>query len=119
MSTTPYRQRHDHLPRPRGRTNGDNPGREITGTDEVALSIFGYLARDEYQPATSRDDDMGECQGNGYVLGIDARERHGLADLLWRMDGDGPYRRRTRCGTSSVGADGHSQEPSEVSGLSY
>jgi hypothetical protein len=50
--------------------------RQVTGTDEVALFIFGFLAGDKYQPASGRDDDMGVRQGSGQILGIDAFERH-------------------------------------------
>jgi hypothetical protein len=51
-------------------------GRQVTGTDEVALTFIGFLAGDEYQLAASRDDDMGLGQGSGQVLGIDGFERH-------------------------------------------
>jgi hypothetical protein len=55
---------------------------QVTETDEVALFIFGFLAGDEDQPASGRDDDMGVGQGSGQVLGIDAFERLRLDDPL-------------------------------------
>ena len=48
---------------------------QITGADEVALLILGFLAGDEHQPASSRDNYMGVRRGSGQVLGIDELER--------------------------------------------
>src|ERR1022692_200889 len=43
-------------------------GRKVTGTDKVAVLVFGFLAGDEYQPGSSRDDDMGVRQGSWQFL---------------------------------------------------
>jgi hypothetical protein len=44
--------------------------RQVTATDEIALSIFGDLSRDEDQLASSRDDHMGVCLGSGQIRGL-------------------------------------------------
>ena len=34
-------------------------GGQVSGTDQVAVSVFGFLAGDEYRLAPGRDDDVG------------------------------------------------------------
>jgi hypothetical protein len=50
--------------------------RKITMANELAVYVFGLLARDEYQLASRRDDDLGVHFWNRKILGIDAFERH-------------------------------------------
>jgi hypothetical protein len=51
-------------------------GRKITMANELAVYVFGLLARDEYQLASRRDDDLGVHLWNRQIIGIDALERH-------------------------------------------
>jgi hypothetical protein len=50
--------------------------RKITVADELAVYVFGLLARDEDQLASRRDDDLGVHFRNRQIIGIDAFERH-------------------------------------------
>jgi hypothetical protein len=49
---------------------------QVTGTDEVAVLVFRFLAGDENQPASGRNNNLGVCQGSGQVLWVDAFECH-------------------------------------------
>ncbi|HZI27035.1 MAG TPA: hypothetical protein VFD64_02700, partial [Gemmatimonadaceae bacterium] len=50
--------------------------RKITMANELAVYVFGLLARDEYQLASRRDDDLGVHFWNRQIIGIDALESH-------------------------------------------
>src|SRR5262245_48381747 len=50
----------------------------VTSANEVALSVLGYLAGDEHQHASTRDDDLRVRPWNRQAIGIDAFKRHGL-----------------------------------------
>jgi hypothetical protein len=50
--------------------------RKITMANELAVYVFGLLARDEYQLASRRNDDLGVDFRSRQILGIDAFERH-------------------------------------------
>jgi hypothetical protein len=49
---------------------------QVTGTDEVAVLVFRFLAGHEDQPASSRNNNLGVCRGSGQVLWVDAFECH-------------------------------------------
>src|ERR1700722_19631745 len=57
--------------------------RKITRANELAMYVFGLLARDEYHLASRRNDDLGVRLRSRQILGIDAFERHRLGLLLW------------------------------------
>ena len=50
--------------------------RKITMANELAVYVFGLLARDEYQLASRRDDYLGVRCWSRQIIGIDAFERH-------------------------------------------
>ena len=53
-------------------------GRKVTLANEVAVYVFGLLARDEYQLAARRDDDLGVRLRSRQIIRVDAFERHCL-----------------------------------------
>jgi hypothetical protein len=57
--------------------------RKIARANEPAVYVFGLLARDEYQLASRRDDDLGVRFWSWQIIGIDAFERHYSGHLLW------------------------------------
>jgi hypothetical protein len=61
--------------------------REITSADELPVYVFGLLARDKYQLATPRDNDLSVHCRSREVRGIDAFERHVFA--IFRASDDG------------------------------
>jgi hypothetical protein len=44
------------------------PDSQVTGTDEVAVLVFRFLAGDENQPASGGNNNLGVCQESGQVL---------------------------------------------------
>jgi len=50
--------------------------RKITMANELAVCVFGLLARDEYQLASRRDDDLGVHFRSRQIIRIDTFERH-------------------------------------------
>jgi hypothetical protein len=57
-------------------------GRKVTTANEVAVYVFGLLARDKYQLATRRDDDLGVRLRSRQISRVDAFERHCLGLVL-------------------------------------
>jgi hypothetical protein len=53
-------------------------GGQVTGTDEVAMNVLGFLAGDEHHPGSGRDDDVGVGGGSGQVFGVDELSVTGL-----------------------------------------
>ena len=51
-------------------------GGQVTGADQVAVNVFGFLAGDEHHPGSGRDDDVGVGGGSGQVFGVDELECH-------------------------------------------
>jgi hypothetical protein len=51
-------------------------GGQVSGTDEVAVSVLGFLAGDEDHRGSGRDDDVGVGRGNGQAFGVDELECH-------------------------------------------
>jgi hypothetical protein len=49
---------------------------EITMANEIAVDVFGLLARDKYQLASRRNDDLRVRLLRRQITGIDAFERH-------------------------------------------
>ena len=56
--------------------------RKIATANELAVYVFGLLARDEYQLASCRDDDLGVRCWSRQIIWIDAVEGHRLGLLL-------------------------------------
>jgi hypothetical protein len=57
--------------------------RKIAIANQLAVDVFGLLARGEYQTASPRDNHLGIHFRSRQILGIDAFERHCLGLLPW------------------------------------
>ena len=51
-------------------------GGQVTGADEVAVGVLGFLAGDEHHLGSGRDDDVGVGGGKGQAFGIDELQCH-------------------------------------------
>jgi hypothetical protein len=58
-------------------------GHKITMANELAVYVLGLLARDKYQLASRRDEDLAVHFWNCKILGIDALKHHRMGLLLW------------------------------------
>jgi hypothetical protein len=61
-------------------------GGQVTGADEVAVNVLGFLAGDEDQGGSGRDDDVGVGGGSGQVFGVDELKCHRASVLISERD---------------------------------
>src|SRR5205823_4400199 len=51
-------------------------GGQVSWTDEVAVSVLGFLAGDEHHGGSGRDDDVGVGGGSRQAFGVDELQCH-------------------------------------------